>query len=202
VSDDEPFYLDAGDPPSKRAVLAAALELFARKGLAATTVREIADHSGFTNPALFRFFESKDALALYLFRRCYERLSRELAGAVVPGEPFAENLRHLIERYAEFTDSHPEALLYVNDNLRLFWPRVPETDRQRSIIGLSRRMLGMGIAEGAVATDVPVDLLVAALTGLLIQVARLRYFGETGPLSANADKLHLLAMRAVARPTS
>ncbi|MBL0888496.1 TetR/AcrR family transcriptional regulator [Myceligenerans indicum] len=195
--DERPFYVHPDDPPSKQAILAAALDLFASRGVAGTTLRNIAEKSGFTNPALFRFFDGKDDLALFLFRRCYERLSRELSSALAPGSAFADNLRHVINHFASFVDRHPAAFLYVQDNLRHFWPRVPEQERQMSVISLTRRLIGQGIAEGVVAGDVPVDLLVATIAGLLAQVARLRYFGEIAELASVTDELYRVACRAV-----
>ena len=51
-----PFYLTEDDAPAKREILRAALKLFSERGLAATSVRDIAEESGFTNPALYRHF--------------------------------------------------------------------------------------------------------------------------------------------------
>ena len=64
-----------GDAPAKRRILVTALELFVRDGLCETSVRDIAKASGFTNPALFKHFKSKDDLARYLFERCYLELA-------------------------------------------------------------------------------------------------------------------------------
>jgi len=38
-----PFYIQEEDPPAKREILRAAMKLFSRHGLAATTIRDIAD---------------------------------------------------------------------------------------------------------------------------------------------------------------
>jgi AcrR family transcriptional regulator len=43
-------------------ILAAAAELFARKGVAATTVREIADQVGILSGSLYHHFDSKEAM--------------------------------------------------------------------------------------------------------------------------------------------
>ena len=62
-----PFYVRESDPAAKREILRAALKLFSERGLAATTIRDIANESGYTNPALYKHFAGKDELALYLF---------------------------------------------------------------------------------------------------------------------------------------
>ena len=51
------------EPQDRRGViLASAAELFARKGVSATTVREIADAVGILSGSLYHHFESKDAI--------------------------------------------------------------------------------------------------------------------------------------------
>ena len=62
-----PFYIREDDPPAKREILRAAMKLFSERGLDATSIREIARESGYTNPALYKHFAGKEELALHLF---------------------------------------------------------------------------------------------------------------------------------------
>ncbi|MFS2014837.1 TetR/AcrR family transcriptional regulator [Azospirillum sp. CT11-132] len=70
--------LDSG--ARKRAILDAALPLFARKGFAATTTREIAQAAGVSEALIFKHFPSKASLYEAIFLSCidgdpeYERL--------------------------------------------------------------------------------------------------------------------------------
>src|ERR1700761_7040730 len=84
-----PFYVAVGDAPGKAKILVAALKLFVRDGLCETSVRDIAKASGFTNPALFKHFPTKDALALYLFERCYLELFHLISRAIQSENSFA-----------------------------------------------------------------------------------------------------------------
>src|SRR5438034_7729582 len=68
-----PFYISENDPPAKREILRAAMKLFSERGLAATSIRDIAQESGFTNPALYKHFVGKEELALHLFETCHGR---------------------------------------------------------------------------------------------------------------------------------
>ena len=45
----------------------AAMKLFSQRGLAGTSIRDIARKSGYGNPALYTHFADKEELALYLF---------------------------------------------------------------------------------------------------------------------------------------
>jgi len=69
-----PFYIREDDPPAKRQVLRAAMKLFSERGLAATSIRDIARESGYTNPALYKHFASKEEMALHLFETCHRRM--------------------------------------------------------------------------------------------------------------------------------
>src|SRR5215470_7814151 len=92
------FLLLDADPPSKREILRWALHLFVRDGLCETSIRDIAEASGFTNPALYKFFASKEALALHLFERCYLRLITTVRDSMTR-ESFAADLDGLVAGY-------------------------------------------------------------------------------------------------------
>jgi TetR/AcrR family transcriptional regulator, repressor of fatR-cypB operon len=156
----------------------AALDLFVRDGLCETSVRDIAKVSGFSNPALFKHFPSKDALGNYLFERCYLELFHLVARALNSSEGFAMRQRAVIDAYMTALDHDRNAVLYVQDNLRHFWPRMPEALRKHSIVGEVRMLLEAGRREGVVTADIDMGLLTVAWIGTLQQFARARYFGE------------------------
>jgi len=174
----EEAYLSVTDPPSKRKILRAALHLFALKGVHAVTIREIAGEAGYTNPALFKFFATKDALALHLFENCYLRLFERLDAAVGSGLHFGERLRAILDVFFSQIEEDVEAFLFIQDHLRDMWPRVSGNTRQKSILALVRSTLEQAVGEGSVTAATSPDLLVAAITGTLQQFARMFYFGE------------------------
>ncbi len=173
-----PFLVSPDDAPAKQEILKAALRLFVRDGLCETSIRTIAAEAGYTNPAMFKHFESKEALALHLFERCYRWLADALADAMSPARPFEAAVHALVARFAELIDESLDAFLYVQDTLRHFWPRVSPELRRHSIVGMLRKVVHAGSKEGVVTPDVSEDLLVAGIIGLLSQYARLVYFGE------------------------
>ncbi len=59
-------------------LLSAALELFTRKGYAATSVREIVEVAGVTKPALYYYFGSKEGIYLNLMREPFGLLDELL----------------------------------------------------------------------------------------------------------------------------
>jgi AcrR family transcriptional regulator len=193
-----PCYVGEDDAAGKRRILETALRLFVRDGLCETSVRDIAKASGLTNPALFKHFRGKDALARYLFERCYLDLEAMASTAIASGDTFAAKQRALVDAYLAALDRDADAVLFVQDGLRHFWPLMPAHVRRRSIVGDIRRLLQTGRDERRVTHDIDLELLTTAWLGTLQQFARFRYFGEfKQSTSALADALDLLLTRMV-----
>ncbi len=171
------FFISEGDPPSKQSILRAALKLFVRHGLAGTSIRMIGGEAGYTNPAMFKFFKSKDALALTLFEICYERLYRSIEGAAAR-KPFRDALAGVLDVSLTLIEEDLEAFLFVQDSLRELWSRLPASARKRSILRTLRGLFERGVREGAVTGYRSPEVPVAAFVGLMAQFARMRYFGE------------------------
>jgi TetR/AcrR family transcriptional regulator, repressor of fatR-cypB operon len=187
-----PFYVELTDPPSKQELLKAALKLFARDGVRESSIRAVAEEAGFTNTVLFKYFEGKDALALHLFERCYLRLVREMMGALSGGGSFRVRLGRVIARLLALLDESPEAVLFVNEELRRYWPRVSKATRAHSLVGMTRTFF----EESEVSKEIDRTLLVAGFWGLLGQFARMHAFGEwKGPAVAAAPQLEALVFK-------
>lgn len=191
-----PFFVSPDDPPSKREILKAALALFTERGLDGVTIRDIATRSGYTNPAIFKFFAGKDALAEHLFVECYRELSRRFAATAHPDAGFRTNLRALIEEFSSVLEDELDAFLFVTDNVRRLWPSVSQRLRGASLLGIVGRLVERGRSEGEVPRTIEPRLLVAGVAGTLQQVARLVYFGEfTGSPAARVDGLEALIVK-------
>ena len=105
----------AGRPSRKEAeggggerLLAAATRLFAAKGYAATTVRDILKAANVTAPVLYYHFGSKEGLFIGLFRAGIEAVDAEvaeaLAGARTPAERVYAFCRARIEAQQRFAN--------------------------------------------------------------------------------------------------
>jgi len=173
------------DPASKREILKAALCLFVRHGPSDPTAREIAAQAGYSNPAIFKYFRTKDKLALYLFKQCYVRVTDELNGAIQLQRPFRDNLKALLDAYRRIVEEDLDAFLFTTENLRRYRPSLSPELRERSPGVLLRQVFENGKAEGVVGQDAEIELLVVGVIGLLSQFARLRYFGEFRGPDAN-----------------
>ena len=191
-------YVVAGDPPSKRMILKEALHLFAQKGIDGVTVRDIGNRAGYTNAALFKFFATKDALALYLFERCYLALFESLTAAVRADTDFAAQLHAIVTAFVSHIERDCDAFLFVQDQLRQMWPRVSRDTRKHSVLALVRGILEQGVRENKVRATADLSLLIAAISGTLQQFARMSSFGDfRGPAGNWSAELEQIIWRMV-----
>ena len=194
-----PCYLAPDDAPAKKKILTEALRLFVRDGLCETSIRDIAGATGYTNPALFKHFASKEQLAVHLFEQCYLNLFQAIERALSGQRSYADKQHALIASYLEMLDADRDALLYVQDNLRHFWPLMPGRVKRSSIAGQVQALLQLGRDEGAVTSAIPIDFLVMGWLGVLQQFARAWFFGGfAGPARRQGTRLEQLLTRMTA----
>jgi TetR/AcrR family transcriptional regulator, repressor of fatR-cypB operon len=190
TSDALPFFVSDADSPAKRAILVAALQLFASQGVDGVSIRDIAAEAGFSNPALFRHFDSKEALALALFEACYRRLAGVLAG---PTGVRTLTLQERIAGCLAMIEASPESVHFVLENLRRYWPQLPEDVRKSGLVGAMRRLVQAEQRAGRVRASIDPQLAGALVLGVLGQMARLAHFNELPrPPSALSDDIWAL----------
>jgi len=183
-------HLRSDDAPGKALILRAGLDLFARKGLAETSIRDIAAEAGLTNPALYKHFKSKEDLAVELFERIYRQHMAKLAAATEGHAGFAERFRAFLTVRLTAIDQSPDASIFAADNLVALWPLASDALKRRTILSLLREMLEAGRAQGQVSARAPVDLQCALVVGALEHITRQTYFGVlTRPVSVHLDEV-------------
>lgn len=172
-----PFYLCESDAPAKREILRAALKLFSERGLEATSIRHIAHESGYTNPALYKHFRSKEELALHLFETCHRRIFGQLAAAAASGKSFEEKLEAYVGRWLELVDEHPDVIAFLSDSARVLWPKTSPNVRRHTVIGLARALAAEAPRSRAPAGAIDPDVAAALLQGTLAEFARMLQVG-------------------------
>ena len=182
-----PFFLSENDPPAKRSILMTALELFATRGVDGVTIRDIAAKTGFSNPAMFRHFKTKEELARSLFESCYRRLAyafRDPEGG----------LAGALGRGLELIEDSPESVHFVLENLRRYWRELPADLRVNSVIGSMRRLIEIEQKAGRVRDGLDPQLAAAIVIGTLAQIARMAHFDELRkpPSQLASDLFNLL----------
>lgn len=199
MSTSVPFYVKEDDPPAKREILRAALKLFSERGLASTSIRDIADESGYTNPALYKHFESKDELALYLFETCHARVWTRCAAALSGGSRFEDKLEAYIAAWIELLDTEPEVLAFLADSARVLWPRASASVRRKTMIGLARKLVEAAPRVRASRGGIDADVAAASMQGTLSELGRMIQIGVVpGPARRWHDRLVALFRQLVA----
>jgi TetR/AcrR family transcriptional regulator, repressor of fatR-cypB operon len=172
-----PFYIREDDPPAKRQILRAAMKLFSEHGLAATSIRDIARESGYTNPALYKHFAGKEELALHLFETCHRRLWTRCNAAIVAAKSFEDKLEGYIGQVLELVDQHPEAMAFLSDSARVLWPRAGPTVRRQTMHGLARSLMSLAPQPRRGKSAMHPDVAAASLQGTLAELARMLQVG-------------------------
>jgi TetR/AcrR family transcriptional regulator, repressor of fatR-cypB operon len=176
-----PFYIREEDAPAKQRILSAAMKLFADRGLEGTSIRDIARESGYTNPALYKHFAGKEALALHLFETCHRRLWTRCQGAIEAAATFDDKLDGYIGQVLELVDEHPEAMAFLSENARILWPKSGAAVRRHTMIGLARSLMESAPRSGA-RRRIQADVAAASLQGTLAELTRMLQVGViTGP---------------------
>ena len=100
----------------RETILAAAAMLFARKGVSATTVREIADEVGILSGSLYHHFESKEAIVDEVISSYLDDLRTRYKAVLASDADPRARLHDLIVASLEVVEAHPHATeIYQND---------------------------------------------------------------------------------------
>jgi TetR/AcrR family transcriptional regulator, repressor of fatR-cypB operon len=172
-----PFYIRDDDPPAKQQILRAAMKLFSTRGYAATSIRDIARESGYTNPALYKHFASKEALALHLFDSCHRRLWAACHAAVGSAKSFDGKLEGYIGQWLALVDDHPEVMAFLSDSARVLWPKASPAVRRQTMIGLARSLMIKAPQRRRGTSVVDPDVAAASLQGTLGELTRMLQVG-------------------------
>jgi AcrR family transcriptional regulator len=168
-----PFYIREDDPPAKREILRATMKLFSERGLAATSIRDIADESGYTNPALYKHFASKEELALHLFETGHQRIWKSCAAALASANTFEGKVEAYISRWLELVDEYPDVLAFLSGSARVLWPKASAKVREQTMISLARSLVAEAPQTRRRGSRVNPDVVAASLQGTLAELARM-----------------------------
>jgi AcrR family transcriptional regulator len=185
-----PFYIRKEDPPAKRAILRAALKLFSERGLAATSIRDIAKESGYTNPALYKHFPGKEDLALHLFETCHRRLWTRCKAAMASASDFEGRVEAYVSQWLTLADENPEVLAFLSDSARVLWPKASPKVRKQTMISLAYSLVSEAAQRLDRAATVNPDLAAASLQGTLAELIRMIQVGVVkGPAMRRKGEL-------------
>ena len=184
-------------------ILAVAAGLFARKGVAATTVREIADEVGILSGSLYHHFDSKEAmvdeiLAPYLkdLREAYKPvLSRETDPRTRLRDLVAASLR-VVEAHPHATEIYQSDVNYLSQSERFGYLTSAASDVRKTWI----EVISDGVERGTFRPDLEPRILYRLMRDAIW--LSVRWFKPTReyPLARFAEDCTSLFLDGVALP--
>ena len=144
-------------PDRRTIILDKAAELFARKGISATTVREIGDAAGILSGSIYHHFDSKDTIVDAIVSSYFDDMLAGYDEVLGSDADATERLRGLIRTSLHCAEAHPHASeLYQRDRNHL--REDPRFAYVRDAVASMRRtwltVIEAGVAEGAFRGDI------------------------------------------------
>jgi AcrR family transcriptional regulator len=166
----------AREPVDRReSILASAAALFATKGVAATTVRQIADEVGILSGSLYHHFESKEAMVDEIISSFLEDLrARYKAVLDVQTDPRGR-LHDLVVASLEVVEAHPHATeIYQNDvNYLLQFERFAYLrNAGKEVQTTWLQVIESGVAQGVFRADLDTKILYRLIRDAVWQSVR------------------------------
>ena len=175
---------------------AEALKLFARKGVDATSMRDLAAAVGVAEAAIYRYFDNKEAIGRAVFTLHY----RDLAGKVseIASQPrlFPHRLRALVEMFCDLFEREPDifAFLLIHQHAHL---RYVADDPQSNAAAALVLMMEQAYQNGDILEG-DAELAAAMALGAVVQPAVFKLYGRLpGSLTEHSDALVRAALGAV-----
>ncbi len=169
---------------TKARVERAALTLFVARGVAETTTKEIAMAASIAEGTIYRYFPSKEQLALDLFLGHHRVLAEALAGAERSTTGLRAKIDAIVRCYCEGADRDWSLFAYHLLTQHLFLAMVP--DGTPNPVDVVREVIASAMMAGEIPTRDP-DLAAASAIGCVMQPATYKVYGRfEGPLSDHA----------------
>jgi TetR/AcrR family transcriptional regulator, cholesterol catabolism regulator len=153
----------AREPQDRRErILTSAAALFARKGVAATTVREIADEVGILSGSLYHHFESKEAIVDEVVSSYLEDLRNRYKQVLAGDNDPRARLHDMVVASLEVVESHPHATeIYQNDvnYLSQFERFAYLKNAGKEVQASWLEVINAGIAQGVFRSDLDAKIL-------------------------------------------
>lgn len=157
-------------PTRDQQILDAALALFAERGFHGTSIPLVMERAGVGASALYRRFESKEALVNAVFRDAKGRLDRALRDGLDMTQPPRPLFDELWARLIAFAQGEPDAFRFLE-----LQDHTPYLDNESRMLELSvLAPIYLSILDfqrrGAMRSDIPGDVVMASMWGAFVGI--------------------------------
>jgi AcrR family transcriptional regulator len=138
-------------------IVSTAAEMFARKGIRSTTVREIADVVGVLSGSLYHYFSSKDEIVKEILMGFLDTIRAEYDEVLGHDLDAAQTLREVVLVSLQVGRQQPDATAIYQNELRYLRESPQYADVQAAAADVQRVWLGVierGVADGAFRDDI------------------------------------------------
>ena len=180
---------------TKARISRAALGLFVEKGVAETTVRDIAAAANVAEGTLYRHFTGKDELAWELFATNFAEFADELDRLQSEQDSLVGKLKVMVEYFCTFFDQDPVLFSYLLLAQHDFLKRVPPD--MSNPVDVVHQVIWRAMSSGEL---LPGDAAAAAamVMGIVLQSAVFKIYGRiTTNLTSLSDTLTSACLRVL-----
>jgi len=164
-----------------------ARRLFVEKGIAETSIRDIAKAARISQGAMYNHFASKEDLAWHLFSTSYSEFGNELARLAHAERGIEAKFRAMIGHVFRRFDEDPVYVTYVFFARHMHLRRI--TSRMGNPYMAFRTVISAAVRAGELPRWEP-DLAASLVIGAVIQVIDTRILGTMdGPLARHTDRV-------------
>jgi AcrR family transcriptional regulator len=138
-------------------IVSTAAEMFARKGIRSTTVREIADVVGVLSGSLYHYFSSKDEIVKEILMGFLDTIRAEYDEVLARDLDAAQTLREVVLVSLQVGRQQPDATAIYQNELRYLRESPQYADVQAAAADVQRVWLGVierGVADGVFRDDI------------------------------------------------
>lgn len=189
---------------TREVLLAAARDVFARRGFHGASVDEIASQAGLSTGALYSNFQGKEHLFFVLMEREIDAYSREIAAVVRAPRTVDERARGGAERWMKIVEREPAMLMLFME----FWAYTARDPQARERVAASfarpREMLTGLVADAAheleLELTMPAEHLAVAIDALADGIARQKMTDPTVVPDDLMSRILTLLLAGATRP--
>lgn len=177
-----------GKRAKKELIERTALRLFAERGIAETTIRDIASAAGIAEGTMYRHFDSKDDLAKELFVENYKKVGRELR-EIQKSKPTAKaKIGAMVAHYCGEFERDVDMVSYLFNARHSQMQHL--TKRMDNPYLVFRSVIRAGMARGEIPEQNP-DVAASMVMGVILQVidSRLMAGRIKGRISDQAETI-------------
>ena len=172
----------------------AAIDLFVRQGVDATTTKQIAAAAGISEGAIYRHYKSKDELAVTLFMGVHRRLSTLVEEASRNAGDIRAKAAAIVAAYCEVADENWTLFTFHMLSIHRFLPHYQEDGRDPVTV------VETVLKQAMVAVEIPPAdprVLAAMVIGVVLQTAQNTAYGRIDNTLTSHAPLMTSAVQAI-----